>query len=100
MAMELSIVILDAYIMHHFNANELLYTFVFYICDFDKHAPCVLRQKGQKSQNNYILVTFDLDMNDDISITIDRIIMYCISNKMTRCQLISKKDRMSIVSFV
>ena len=56
--------------------------------------------KGQKSRNNYILVTFDLDMNDDILITIDRSIMYHISNKMTRCQLISKKDRMSIVSFV
>ena len=45
-------------------------------------------------------MTFDLDMNDDISITIDRIVMYLISNKMTRCQLNSKIDRMSIVSCV
>ena len=85
MAMELSIIVLVPYIKRNFNVNELLYTFIFYICDFDKHAPCVLREKGQKSQN--ILVTFYLDMNDDILITIDRIIRFRISNKMTRCQL-------------
>ena len=31
-------------------------------------------------------MTFDLDINDDISITIDRIIMYHISNKMSANQ--------------
>ena len=64
--------------MRHFNANELLYTSI---------------SKGQMSQIKYILVTFDLDLNDDISITIDRIIMYRISNKMTRYYLNSKIKR-------
>ena len=45
----------------------------------------------------YIIMT---DMNDDISLTIVWMIMYHISNKMTQCQLNSKKDRMSIVSLV
>ena len=44
--------------------------------------------------------SWPLDMNDDILITIDRIIMYHISNKMTQCQLNSTKDCMSIVLFV
>ena len=35
MAMELLIIILNPYMMHHFNANELLYAFIFHICDFD-----------------------------------------------------------------
>ena len=40
-------------------------------------------KRCQKSQNNYILVTFDLRMNVDVSVAIDQIIMYCISNKIT-----------------
>ena len=39
-------------------------------------------------------------MNDDISITIDRLIRYRISNTITRCQLNAKKDRMSIPTFI
>ena len=59
MAMELSIVILDAYIMRHFNANELLYTFIFYICDFNKHAPCVLRSELGTSFKNWYSLSFE-----------------------------------------
>ena len=38
MAMELLIIILDPYMMHHFNANELLHAFIFHICDFNNAA--------------------------------------------------------------
>ena len=40
MTMELSINILRFYVMPHFDANELLYAFIFYICDFNNHAWC------------------------------------------------------------
>ena len=42
-----------------------------------------LLQKGPMSQNIYMLVTFDFDMNDDLDNY--RIIRYRISNKMTLC---------------
>ena len=40
MAVDLLINILDSYMIPHFNANELLYAFVFHVCDFDNHALC------------------------------------------------------------
>ena len=39
-------------------------------------------------------------MNYDISITIDRIITYRISNKISRCQLNGKKDCMHVILFI
>ena len=71
--------------------------FMFVISITMLHVSCV---KKVKCQNNYILGTFDLDKNDDISKIIDQIIRYRISNKMTQCQLNRKKDRISILSFV
>ena len=38
MAMVLLINILYSYMMRHFNAKELLYAFIFHICDFDNDA--------------------------------------------------------------
>ena len=51
-------------------------------------------------QNNYyILVIFDLDINDEVSLTTDRIIMYRTSNKMTPYQINSKKDLLDFACF-
>ena len=40
MAMGVSINVLHSYMMPHFDANEVLYVFVFHICDFNKHGWC------------------------------------------------------------
>ena len=51
---------------------------------------------SRKLSDSVVLLEVSIEENDDSSINIDRIIMYRISNKMH----ISKKYRMSIVSFV
>ena len=42
-------------------------------------------------------MTFDLSMNGDISIDFDQIVMYHISNIITRCQLNGKKTYVNIL---
>ena len=49
MVMELVIIALDPHMIPYFMANEIWYALVFHICDFDYHASCVLRYKGQRS---------------------------------------------------
>ena len=36
--MELTLIVLDPHVIPHFDANELLYAFVFHTCDFDNHS--------------------------------------------------------------
>ena len=94
MAMEL-IINLDPYMMHN-NAHELLMHLYFIVM--------ILITMLHVSQNNYILVTFDLSIVIEVAIktswhewrylniiTIDRIIMYHIWNKIIRCYLNVKK---------
>ena len=53
--------------------------------------------KKVKLQKNYILVTFELRMNVDVSIAINQIIMYRISNNISWYQLNSKEDHIIFI---
>ena len=49
-------VILDPFIMHHFNANEFQYAFVLHICDLDNHAWRYIPLNRSKVTNMLIIM--------------------------------------------